>query len=97
MGRFTSILLVSPLADGQTWVLIREFGYDDGAEGNQDQITVGGSRRTLPRLHASFGPSYPDGANTATPRSSTTGFTGNSGALARRPTRSSWRGWPYSG
>jgi hypothetical protein len=40
MSRFTSILLVSPLADGQTWVLMREFGYDVGAEGSQDQITV---------------------------------------------------------
>jgi hypothetical protein len=40
VSRFTSILLVSPLADGQTWVLMREFGYDVGAEGSQDQITV---------------------------------------------------------
>jgi len=40
MSRFTSILLVSPLADSQTWGLMREFGYDVGAEGSQDQITV---------------------------------------------------------
>ena len=40
MSRFTSILLVSPLADGQTWVLMREFGYGVGAEDSQDQITV---------------------------------------------------------
>jgi hypothetical protein len=38
MSRFTSILLVSPLADGRTWVLMREFGSDVGAEGSQDQI-----------------------------------------------------------
>ena len=40
MSRFTSILLVSPLADGKTWVLMREFGYEVGAEGSDDQITV---------------------------------------------------------
>ncbi len=40
MSRFTSILLLSPLADSQTRVLMREFGYDVGAEGRQDQITV---------------------------------------------------------
>jgi hypothetical protein len=40
MSRFTSILLVSPLADGKTWLLMQEFGYDVGAEGSQDQITV---------------------------------------------------------
>lgn len=40
MSRFTSILLVSPLADGKTWVLMREFGYDVGAEGSSDRINV---------------------------------------------------------
>lgn len=40
MSRFTSILLVSPLADGRTWVLMSEFGYDVGAEGSNDKITV---------------------------------------------------------
>lgn len=40
MSRFTSILLVSPLADGSTWVLMRSFGYDVGDEGSGDQINV---------------------------------------------------------
>jgi Protein of unknown function (DUF1353) len=40
MSRFTSVLLVSPLADGNTWVLMREFGYDVGAEGSVDRINV---------------------------------------------------------
>jgi hypothetical protein len=40
MSRFTSILLVSPLADGKTWVLMREFGYDVGTEGSNDRINV---------------------------------------------------------
>jgi hypothetical protein len=40
MSRFTSILLVSPLADGDTWVLMRAFGYDVGAEDSGDQVNV---------------------------------------------------------
>ena len=40
MSRFTSVLLVSPLADGKTWVLMREFGYDVGTEGSADRIDV---------------------------------------------------------
>ena len=37
MSRFTSILLVSPLADGKTWVLMRDFGYDTELL-NRDEI-----------------------------------------------------------
>jgi hypothetical protein len=40
MSRFTDILLVSPLADGKTWVIMRDFGYDVGAEGSGDHIDV---------------------------------------------------------
>lgn len=40
MSRFTSILLVSPLADGKTWVLMREFGYGVGIERSTDQIIL---------------------------------------------------------
>ncbi len=46
MSRFTSILLVSPLADGSTWVLREEFGYDIRAEGSDDQIRVPAGFRT---------------------------------------------------
>jgi len=28
MSRFTDVLVVSPLADGKTWVILRDFGYD---------------------------------------------------------------------
>jgi hypothetical protein len=28
MSRFTDALVVSPLADGKTWVILRDFGYD---------------------------------------------------------------------
>ena len=40
MSRFTSVLLVSPLADGRTWVIRSDFGYDVGAEGSGDVIDV---------------------------------------------------------
>jgi hypothetical protein len=40
VSRFTAILLVSPLADGKTWVVMRPFGYDVGAEGSENRIDV---------------------------------------------------------
>jgi hypothetical protein len=54
MSNFTDILLVSPLADGKTWVIQRPFGYDVGAEGSSDTIDVPVGFRTdfatVPRL-----------------------------------------------
>jgi hypothetical protein len=40
MSQFTEILLVSPMADGKTWIVMRPFGYEVGAEGSGDQIEV---------------------------------------------------------
>lgn len=40
MSRFTQILLVSPLDDGKTWVLMRDFGYEVGSLGSGDCIDV---------------------------------------------------------
>ena len=40
MSRFTDILLVSPLADGRTWVIMRDFGYEVGTERSGDVIDV---------------------------------------------------------
>jgi hypothetical protein len=40
MSRFTEVLLVSPLADGRTWVTRKDFGYDVGAEGSGKTINV---------------------------------------------------------
>lgn len=40
MSRFTQILLVSPLDDGKTWVLMRDFGYEVGSVGSGDFIDV---------------------------------------------------------
>ncbi|UCG89169.1 MAG: DUF1353 domain-containing protein [Gemmatimonadota bacterium] len=40
MSRFTDALVVTPLADGKTWIVLRDFGYDVGAEGSEDRIDV---------------------------------------------------------
>lgn len=40
MSRFTDPLLVTPLADGHTWVVMRDFGYELGREGSGDSIDV---------------------------------------------------------
>ncbi|MCI0401040.1 MAG: DUF1353 domain-containing protein [Gammaproteobacteria bacterium] len=40
MSRFTDALVVSPLADGKTWVVLRPFGYDVGEEGSGDTVDV---------------------------------------------------------
>ncbi len=40
MSRFTRALVVSPLADGKTWVLVEPFAYDVGELGSGDTIEV---------------------------------------------------------
>ena len=40
MSQFTEALVVTPLADGKTWVILREFGYDVGDEGSGDHVAV---------------------------------------------------------
>jgi uncharacterized protein DUF1353 len=40
MSRFTQALVVTPLSDGRTWVLLEPFGYDVGREGSGDTIEV---------------------------------------------------------
>jgi hypothetical protein len=40
MSQFTEILLVSPMADGNTWIVMRPFGYAVGAEDSGDHIEV---------------------------------------------------------
>lgn len=40
VSRFTQILLVSPLDDGKSWVLMRDFGYEVGMESSGDVIDV---------------------------------------------------------
>jgi len=40
MSEFTEILLVSPLADGETWVIRERFSYHVGAEESKEVINV---------------------------------------------------------
>jgi hypothetical protein len=40
MSRFTDALVVSPLADGKTWIVLRPFGYDVEKEDSGDRIEV---------------------------------------------------------
>lgn len=40
MSQFTRALVVSPLSDGRTWVLMETFGYDVGVENSGDTIRV---------------------------------------------------------
>lgn len=40
MSKFTSALVVSPLSDGKSWVLLDEFSYHVGTENSSDVIDV---------------------------------------------------------
>ena len=40
MSRFTESLVVTPLTDGDTWIILYDFGYEIGEEGSGDIINV---------------------------------------------------------
>ena len=40
MSRFTELLVVTPLPDGKTWIILHDFGYEIGEEGSGDIINV---------------------------------------------------------
>ena len=40
MSRFTESLVVTPLPDGRTWIILYDFGYEIGDEGSGDVINV---------------------------------------------------------
>jgi hypothetical protein len=40
MSKFTNALLVSPLSDGESWVIVSDFSYDVGTEGSNDRVNV---------------------------------------------------------
>lgn len=40
MSRFTESLIVTPLPDGKTWIILCDFGYEIGVEGSGDIINV---------------------------------------------------------
>jgi hypothetical protein len=40
MSQFTEALVVTPLADGNSWIIYKDFFYDVSAEGSGDRIQV---------------------------------------------------------
>jgi len=40
MSNFTDILIVSPMSDGKTWIIMRPFGYEVGSEDSGDTVEV---------------------------------------------------------
>ena len=40
MSRFTEPLVVTPLPDGKTWIILNEFAYEIGEEGSGNVINV---------------------------------------------------------
>ena len=40
MSRFTESLVVTPLPDGKTWIILYDFGYEIGEEGSGNIINV---------------------------------------------------------
>ncbi len=40
MSRFTESLVVTPLPDGKTWIILHDFGYEVGDEGRGDVNNV---------------------------------------------------------
>jgi len=40
MSRFTESLVVTPLPDGKTWIILNDFAYEIGEEGSGDIIRV---------------------------------------------------------
>ena len=69
MSQFTKSLVVSPLADGRTWVLLEDFSYDVGREGSGDTVSVPPKFMTdfasVPRLLWVFFPQWGKYGNAA--------------------------------
>ena len=40
MSKFTDALIVTPLSDGESWMIVSKFGYDVGIEGSGDTVDV---------------------------------------------------------
>jgi hypothetical protein len=40
MSQFTAPLLVTPLTDGKSWMIVSNFGYDVGSENSGDTVQV---------------------------------------------------------
>lgn len=69
MSQFTDALIVSPLADGNTWVLIKPFGYEVGKKGSGDLVSVKAGFMTdfasIPRLFWAILPKWGKYGNAA--------------------------------
>lgn len=69
MSVFTELLVVSPLSDGKTWVILRPFSYDVGSLGSGDAIKVVAGFMTdfasIPRLLWIFLPCWGKYGNAA--------------------------------
>ena len=69
MSQFTKALVVTPLADGRTWVLMEPFSYDVGREGSGNTVHVPVKFMTdfasVPRLFWIFFPQWGKYGNAA--------------------------------
>lgn len=69
MSLFTEALVVTPLADGSTWLILRPFGYDVGYEGSGDTVRVSTGFMTdfasIPRIFWIFLPRWGKYGNAA--------------------------------
>ncbi len=69
MSVFTELLVVSPLSDGKTWVILRPFSYDVGNRGSGDTVSVSTGFMTdfasIPRIFWIFLPCWGKYGNAA--------------------------------
>ena len=69
MSVFTEALVVSPLSDGRTWVILRPFSYDVGSVDSDDTVRVSTGFMTdfasIPRLFWFFLPCWGKYGNAA--------------------------------
>lgn len=69
MSRFTDALIVSPLADGKTWVLLSDFAYEVGSVGSGDIVETKKGFMTdfasIPRIFWSIFPKWGKYGNAA--------------------------------
>jgi hypothetical protein len=98
MSQFTAPLLVTPLDDGETWIIVSDdFRYDVGHEGSDDRVEVPQWMATdfasVPRPIWWF--AAPWGLMGTQPCSTTPATTSRT-AAGPSTTASSWRPWASS-
>src|SRR5438046_10170088 len=101
MSRFTEALVVTPLADGNTWVIVRPFGYDVGREGSGDRIDVRMGFMTdfgsIPRLFWIALPKWGKYGNAAVIHDCSTGRSVGPGRARTGSFAKAWRCWRFLG